>query len=109
MTREFYYKRAGAQIDNLACPCAHAARASNPTRRMANRWLSRRDIKDVARDFLDGQDTCMRWPGCWRSGDADDTIIRRFAGGWLRREQDLDRVPSVSSSIDVYFLESSHL
>ena len=107
-TREFYYNDAGAQIDNLALSVQSRCKGIDPEH---ENWPAdgyRGDyIKDVARDFLDGESVHADGQDVRASGDADDLdSIRRFAVAWLRREQDLD-LRAFGVTFDVYFLESS--
>ena len=108
VTREFYYNDAGAQIDNLALSVQSRCKGIEPEQ---DGWPTdgyRGDyIKDVARDFLDGQTVHADGQDVSASGDVDDLdSIRRFAVAWLRREQDLD-LRAFGVAFDVYFLESS--
>ena len=108
VTREFYYNDAGAQIENLALSVQSRCKGIEPEQ---DGWPTdgyRGDyIKDVARDFLDGQNVHADGKDVSASGDADDIdSIRRFAVAWLRREQDLD-LRAFGVEFDVYFLESS--
>ncbi len=108
VTREFYYNDAGAQIDNLALSVQSRCKGIEPEQ---DGWPTdgyRGDyIKDVARDFLDGQTVHADGQDVSASGDADDLdSIRRFAVAWLRCEQDLD-LRAFGVEFDVYFLESS--
>ncbi|MEO7014783.1 MAG: arginine--tRNA ligase [Dokdonella sp.] len=108
VTREFYYNDAGAQIDNLALSVQSRCKGIEPEQ---DGWPAdgyRGDyIKDVARDFLDGQSVYADGKDVSASGDVDDLdSIRRFAVAWLRREQDLD-LRAFGVAFDVYFLESS--
>ncbi len=107
-TREFYYNDAGAQIDNLALSVQSRCKGIEPEH---ENWPAdgyRGDyIKDVARDFLDGENVRADGQDVRASGDVDDfDSIRRFSVAWLRREQDLD-LRAFGVTFDVYFLESS--
>ncbi|MEP6881984.1 MAG: arginine--tRNA ligase [Dokdonella sp.] len=107
-TREFYYNDAGAQIDNLALSVQSRCKGIEPEH---ENWPAdgyRGDyIKDVARDFLDGENVHADGQDVRASGDIDDLdSIRRFSVAWLRREQDLD-LRAFGVTFDVYFLESS--
>ncbi len=107
-TREFYYNDAGAQIDNLALSVQSRCKGIEPDHAEWPPDGYRGDyIKDVARDFLDGENVHADGKDVRASGDADDLdSIRRFAVAWLRREQDLD-LRAFGVEFDVYFLESS--
>ena len=108
VTREFYYNDAGAQIDNLALSVQARCKGIEPEHESWPADGYRGDyIKDVARDFIDGQTVHADGQAISASGDVDDVdAIRRFAVAWLRREQDLD-LRAFGVGFDVYFLESS--
>ncbi len=108
VTREFYYNDAGAQIENLALSVQSRCRGIEPEHEdWPTDGYRGEYIKDVARDFLDGENVHADGKDVRASGDLDDLdSIRRFAVAWLRREQDLD-LRAFGVEFDVYFLESS--
>lgn len=106
--REFYYNDAGVQIENLARSTQARARGIGPG---DADWpadaYNGEYIADVARAYLDGATLEIDGQSITGAGDADDLdAIRRFAVGWLRREQNTD-LAAFGVGFDVYFLESS--
>ncbi len=100
VTREFYYNDAGAQIQNLALSVQARARGLEPG---APGWPAEgyagAYIGEIAQDFVAH--------GGNPRGDLDDLdAVRRFAVGFLRKEQDLD-LQKFGVRFDVYTLESS--
>ena len=106
--REFYYNDAGVQIENLARSTQARARGIGPG---DADWpadaYNGEYIADVARAYLDGATLEIDGQSITGAGDVDDLdAIRRFAVGWLRREQNTD-LAAFGVGFDVYFLESS--
>ena len=96
VTREFYYNDAGAQIEKLALSVQARANGIKPGEAgWPQEAYNGEYIEDIARDFL----SVKRNPG-------DLEAIRRFAVGYLRKEQDVD-LEAFGVKFDVYYLESS--
>ena len=96
VTREFYYNDAGAQIENLALSVQARARGTAPG---GPGWpadgYAGDYIAEIAADFTA------------QKGDLNDLdAVRRFAVGFLRKEQDID-LQKFGVVFDVYYLESS--
>ncbi|MBI1942728.1 MAG: arginine--tRNA ligase [Betaproteobacteria bacterium] len=96
VTREFYYNDAGAQIHNLALSVQARARGLEPG---AAGWpqegYNGDYVQEIAAEFLA------------QRGEVEDLEeVRRYAVGFLRKEQDVD-LEKFGLRFDVYYLESS--
>ena len=96
VTREFYYNDAGAQIRNLALSVQARGKGIAPG---GPGWpadgYNGDYVGEIAEDFAA------------QKGDLDDLeAVRKFAVGFLRREQDVD-LQKFGVKFDVYYLESS--
>ena len=99
VSREFYYNDAGNQIANLALSVqARIKQARGAAVEMPKDGYMGDYIKEIAREYV-----------AEHFGDAAGENldqIRRFAVGYLRREQDID-LRAFGVKFDSYFLESS--
>ena len=108
VVREFYYNDAGVQIDNLALSVQARGRGIDPENPAWPADGYRGDyIQVVADGFAAGETVDVDGQHLVGSGDFDDLdAVRRFAVGWLRREQN-DDLAAFGVQFDVYYLESS--
>src|SRR5690606_22310335 len=109
VTREFYYNDAGNQLDNLTTSVHARARGIEPDTEQFPAHGYRGDhMLDIARDYQAGA-TVQADEGAsvTASGDLGNLEdIRRFAVGYLRREQDLD-LQAFGLKFDTFHLEGA--